>query len=392
MGSAANTLRLMLPFWLHTCVKPLTILLYLEKYLQNPWKRWLSLSLNQTSHQITNYRPISFLNTDIKLYAKILASRISPYIPTLIHPDQVGFVPHRQAPDGTRWFIDIIQWAEHHHTPSLLLSLDTEKAFDRVHWTYLKAVLQKFGLTGRISAAILALYSSPSARVLTSGMVSKPFYISNGTRQGCPLSPLIFALIMEPLAEAIRSHPQITGLQIGETAHKIGLYADDVIVIITNPEKSLPILHDLLLLFGQPSLYKINCTKFTMLGVGLSSSLKQSLSCSSPFPWAPAASITYLGVKLTVPSTGTLRLNLECLLQKLNNLCSDLCKLRLSWAGKITLTKMFLMPHILYLFRTLPLTFLSTQLTSIQQILNNFIWGTLEHGPPLSAQLKHRRD
>lgn len=77
-----------------------------------------------------NYRPISLLNTDLKIYTKLLATRLAEYMPALIHPDQVGFIPCRQASDATRRFIDLIHWAEHRRTPSLLISLDAEKAFD----------------------------------------------------------------------------------------------------------------------------------------------------------------------------------------------------------------------------------------------------------------------
>lgn len=67
-----------------------------------------------------NYRPISLLNTDTKLYAKLLAQRLSTIIPQIIHPDQVGFVPGRQASDGTRRLIDLIQWVEHRLLSSFL--------------------------------------------------------------------------------------------------------------------------------------------------------------------------------------------------------------------------------------------------------------------------------
>lgn len=135
---------------------------------------------------------------------ELLASRIS-YIPLLIHADQLGFIPKHQMSDGARKILDLIQWTEFHKMPSLLLSLD---AFDKVHWSYLNLVLQKFGFTGNINTAILALYLHPSARVWTSGITSDPFTIPNGTRQGCPLCLLIVALVIKPPQSSHKSPPK----------------------------------------------------------------------------------------------------------------------------------------------------------------------------------------
>lgn len=193
----------------------------------------------KSPHDPANYRPISLFNTDLKLYSKLLATRLATYMPTLVQTDQVGFIHSRQASDGTCRFIDMIHWAEHYQMPSLLISLDAEKAFDRVNWLYLDLVLQKFGIHGPFRQAILGLYSGPNTKVLTSGILSSPFPITNGTRQGCPLSPLMFALVIEPLAQAIRAHTDIAGLTVNQFAHKIGLYADDIIIWLTDPLHSL---------------------------------------------------------------------------------------------------------------------------------------------------------
>lgn len=123
--------------------------------------------------------------------------------------------------------------------PSLLLSLDAEKAFNRIHWQYLQHVLQKFGFQGHILPALLALYTTPSAQVFSAVMLSQPFIITNATRQGWPLSPFIFNLLMEPLAEHIRQNPSITGFEIGRQAHKMNLFVDDVILMLTNPTSSM---------------------------------------------------------------------------------------------------------------------------------------------------------
>lgn len=154
-------------------------------------------------------------------------------LPLLINPVQVGFIKGRQAPDGTRRLLNIISKLESSKTPAILLSLDAEKAFDRINWGFAFKTLSKFNFQGNIVSAIRALYPFPSAQVLTKGLLSKPFTISNETRQGCPLSPLSFATVMVQLAEAIRLNPDIRGMEIAKTQHKINVFAEDVILTLT---------------------------------------------------------------------------------------------------------------------------------------------------------------
>lgn len=173
----------------------------------------------KTPYSPQNFWPILLLNVDLKIYANIIANRLAGFLPSLVKQDQVGFIPGQQAQMPHEEFLTFFIIAESSRVPSLFLSLDAEKAFGRIHWGYLKRVLSKFGITGTISSAILALYTNPSAMVFTEGMFSKSFHITNGTRQGCPLSPLIFALSMEPLAEKIQSHPDIKGITSSHQSH-----------------------------------------------------------------------------------------------------------------------------------------------------------------------------
>lgn len=162
--------------------------------------------------------------------------------------------------------------------------MDEEKAFDRIEWSYLFFVLEKFGLGKNFVQWIRVLYTDPCFTVLTTGFRSDFFPMYRGTRQGCPLSPLLFAIAMEPLAEAIRSATSIPGLQIGHIHHKIALYADDVLLFLSEPERSVPTLIELINWFSTFSGYKINLAKSEAMPLGTLIS-KPNIAPCFPFKW-----------------------------------------------------------------------------------------------------------
>uniref|UniRef100_A0A3Q3ASG7 Reverse transcriptase domain-containing protein n=1 Tax=Kryptolebias marmoratus TaxID=37003 RepID=A0A3Q3ASG7_KRYMA len=216
-----------------------------------------------------SYRPISLIGVDSKLLSKILATRLEKLMTFLINPDQTGFIQNRFSFTNMRRLLNVIQYASQTNCRAFAVSLDAEKAFDRIEWKYLFNVLERFGIGGDFLKWIKILYSSPSACVLTNGVQSPPFTIHRGTRQGCPLSPLLFALALEPLAVVIRSQQNVHGVIIDGKIHKIALYADDILLFVTKPDISIPAILSTIHEFGSCSGYKINFDKSEAMPLGI---------------------------------------------------------------------------------------------------------------------------
>lgn len=121
-----------------------------------------------------------------------------------------------------------------------VVSLDAEQAFDQVEWKYIFAALEKFGFGLKFMNILKMLYARPQSSVITNHERSPPSSFHRGTRQGCCLSPMLFALALEPLAIAIRASPQISGIGYATSECTIGLYADDVILTLSDVRTSLP--------------------------------------------------------------------------------------------------------------------------------------------------------
>ena len=121
----------------------------------------------------------------------------------------------------------------------MILSLDAERAFDKIQHPFLIKTLQSVGIEGTFLNIINAIYEKPTANIILNGAALGAFHLRSGIRQGYPLSPLLFNIVLEVLASAIRQQKDIKGIQIGKEEVKLSLFADDMILYIENP-KPLP--------------------------------------------------------------------------------------------------------------------------------------------------------
>ena len=133
----------------------------------------------------------------------------------------------------------------------MIISIDVEKAFDKVQHPFMIKTLSKVGIEGAFLNIIKAIYETPTANIIFNGQKLKAFPLRSGTRQGCPLSPLLCNIVLEVLATAIRQEEERKGIQIGKEEAKLSLFADDIILYIQNPIDSTKKLLDLVSEFGE---------------------------------------------------------------------------------------------------------------------------------------------
>ena len=142
----------------------------------------------------------------------------------------------------------------------MILWIDAEKAFDKIQHPFLIKTLHSIGIEETYLNIIKAIYKKPTAYIILSGGKLRAFPIRSVTQQGCPILPLLFNIVLEVLALAIRQQKEIKGLQIGKEV-KRALFADDMILYVENPKDSTPKLLELIQVFNKVARYKINTQK-----------------------------------------------------------------------------------------------------------------------------------
>jgi hypothetical protein len=216
------------------------------------------------AHHPKQFRPIALCNVIYKLLTKVIARRLKPILPTIISPEQSGYVEGRQILDNIILAHEVIHSLQKTKTPGMLLKLDLSKAFDKISWEYMQAMLLAFGFDQGWVTWIVNLTSSAFFSLLINGVPSKPFSPSRGIRQGDPLSLFLFIILAEGLSRSIHAAIEtklLTGLSLHGISPPIShsQFVDDTLLMGSPTVREANSLLDILQTFSDAS--GLDCNK-----------------------------------------------------------------------------------------------------------------------------------
>ena len=217
-----------------------------------------------------NWRPISSLNVDYTIASRSIAGRLLKVLHVVVDKDQTCGVLGRFIGENVAYLRDVVDYVSQVGVPCAILSLDQEKAFDRVDWSFMKATLSVMGFGPSFISWIDLFYSGSQSTVNVNEHVSSYFSLSRGVRQGCPLSPLLYVMVAEVLACNIRSYPDINGLSLPASVvplPRLSQCADDTSVVVTSDD-AITATFDVYDLYERGSGAKLNLAKYKGLWLG----------------------------------------------------------------------------------------------------------------------------
>uniref|UniRef100_A0A803SNV6 Reverse transcriptase domain-containing protein n=1 Tax=Anolis carolinensis TaxID=28377 RepID=A0A803SNV6_ANOCA len=263
---------------------------------------------DQDTTNVRNYRPISLLNLDYKIFTCILANRFKELLLNWVGQDQTGFLPGRKMSENVRCILDIIEYHEWNHQKELaLLSIDAEKAFDNLNWSFFKLLFKEIDIGFQFYNAIDTIYEDQRAKIRINGQHSQNIKIGKGVRQGCPLSPLIFIFALEVLLKNLKKDQKLEGTKIGTHEFKIRAFADDIICIIEDPRSKLQLWLSKIQDYGEVAGFYINKKKSKILTKNITKTNQEIIQNLTGI--SVSKKIKYLGIWLTAKNAHLLENN-----------------------------------------------------------------------------------
>ena len=314
---------------------------------------------------LENYRPISLLNVDYKILTKVLANRVKGVIGEIVQPTQSYSIPGRDISDTIATVRDVIEYLKRDGRGGIVVGIDWNKAFDRVEHEFLFKVLERFGFGEGLVGWVRRLYGSAKSCVKVNGVLTDRFEVERSVRQGCPLSALLYAISVEPLASLIKIDKEVQGIMLpyGGVC-VINQYADDTTVTVRDSGSVKRVL-ELVEVYGRAAGAKINVDKSEIMYIGGVERVDVGLRVENRF-------IKVLGVHLGVDSKEARDATWTGVINKIRGVCTTWKARRLRLKGKVIVVNSLLLSVCVYVMNVVEMP--EWVMNELNTIVRDFIW------------------
>ena len=324
---------------------------------------------------LKNWRPISLLTTDYKILSKILATRLRDILDKIIHSSQACGVKGRKI-NHHIWLLDhlINYQTTHPEIEFATITLDQEKAFDRIEHDYLIQTLESYDLGEKFIKWVKILYKKPVCKVNVNGHITNKIKITRGIRQGCPLSMLLFTLAINPLLEEIDKEKDIKGPTLPNNKEiKLLAYADDVTIILTK-EHEIETVYKIYEMYGKKSGAKLNKEKTEICIFGE----KLRRKFTRKYQHLITNTIKILGITFGYKKEYT-KINIENKMEKIAAKLETWKTRNLTLYGKTELLNSTALSQIWYVAQNLDIK--KEYIDKIEKEIFKFLWHPLQYEP-----------
>lgn len=257
------------------------------------------LPKKEDARQIGDYRPISLVHSFAKLVTKIMASRLAPKLDSMIAKNQSAFIKGRRIHDNFMMVQNMARNLHRRQRTAMMVKLDITKAFDTVSWAFLLEILTYLGFGWRWRTLLCNLFNTSSTRVLLNGEPGQQIRHRRGLRQGDPLSPMLFIIVMDVFSRIIDKADNLkllAPLATAQIGHRVSIYADDVVLFATSQPGDTDLIKGVLHVFGEASGLRANLQKSSIMPIRCGDTerefLQEQMACTiASFPckylWFP---------------------------------------------------------------------------------------------------------
>ena len=275
-------------------------------------------------------------------------------LPNIIGDTQHAFIKNRNISSNIRFIYDTLVYTEENRKPGMILSIDFEKAFDSISWSFLHKTLDFLNFGPEFVRWIRTLYSNIKSCISVNGQNTDWFEIQRGVRQGDPCSPYLYLVCAEVLSLMIKGNALIKGIQMSNNINLLSQFADDTTLSLDGSEQSLKEALKTITEFSHMSGLKINEDKTMIVWIGASKGSNLRFLRDRNFIWDPGTSFKIIGILFSTDIKTIPHLNYKDKLDEMKRILQKWKKRQISPLGKITIIKSLVISKITHLLLNLP--------------------------------------